>query len=67
MTVIILEEYLQMNLAAVEITYTTEYNPYPDLPDPPPTTETDVYYLLRDPATGQWQNSEITGFMDSQE
>ena len=61
------EEYLQMNLAAVEITYTTEYNPYPDLPDPPPTTETDVYYLLRDPATGQWQNSEITGFMDSQE
>ncbi len=58
------ETYLRENLAAVEITWTTQHNPCPDLPDPPITTETAVYYLLRDPDTGQWHNSEITGFMD---
>ena len=58
------EEYLQNNLAAVEITWTTRYHPYPDLPDPVPATETGIYYLLRDPITGEWKNSEITGFMD---
>ena len=61
------EEYLQNNLAAVEITWTTQYRPDPDLPERAPETETAVYYLLRDPATGQWKNSEITGFMDGQE
>lgn len=61
------ETYLWENLAAVEITWTTQYNPYPDLPDPPDTTETEVYYLLRDPVTGVWHNSEISGFMDGQE
>ena len=59
------EAYLIENLAAVEITYTM--HPAPDQPDPQPVTETAVYYLLRDPATGQWRNSEITGFMDGKE
>ena len=61
------EAYLRENLAAVEITWTTQYRPDPDLPERAPETETAVYYLLRDPATGQWKNSEITGFMDGQE
>ena len=58
------EDYLKANLAAVEITWTTEYVPSADLPDRAPETESAVYYLLRDPATGDWKNSEITGFMD---
>ena len=61
------EEYLQQNLAAVEITYTTQPVPDPALPDSQPVTETAVFYLLRDPMTGQWSNSEITGFMDGME
>ena len=61
------EAYLKENLAAVEITWTTTYAPAPDLPDRAPETETAVYYLLRDPATGDWKNSEITGFMDGKE
>ena len=61
------EDYLRENLAAVEITYTTHYMPSADLPERPDETETAVYYLLRDPATGDWKNSEITGFMDGRE
>ena len=61
------EDYLRDNLAAVEITYTTAYKPSADLPDRPEETETAVYYLLRDPTTGDWKNSEITGFMDGRE
>ena len=61
------EAYLKENLAAVEITWTAHPAPDPALPDAQPVTETAVYYLLRDPATGQWSNSEITGFMDGKE
>ena len=60
-------DYLKENLAAVEITWTTTYAPAPDLPDRAPETETAIYYLLRDPANGDWKNSEITGFMDGRE
>lgn len=59
------EDYLRRNLAAVEITWTTYYAPDPQLPDGSRSAETAVYWLLRDPATGAWQNSEITGFMDA--
>lgn len=52
------EDYLKNHMAAVEITYTTQFADRPD------ETETAVYYLLRDPATGDWKNSEITGMMD---
>ena len=59
------EEYLRENMAAVEITYTTRYRSESNQPTPASETETGAYYLLRDPATGQWKNSEITGFMDA--
>ena len=58
------EDYLKNHMAAVEITYTTVYAPTDGLPAPAPETETSVYYLLRDPAAGEWRNSEITGYMD---
>ncbi len=55
--------YLEENMAAVEIIYRIEFVFDPQLPERICSTETDTYYLLRDPATGEWANSEITGFV----
>lgn len=57
------EAFLRENLAAVELTWTTVYVSDPPLLPGGQVTETETYWLLRDPATGEWHNSEITGIM----
>ncbi len=52
------EEYLKDHMAAITVTYTIWQ-------DGSPMTETATYWLLHDPATGEWANSEITGIMES--
>jgi len=52
------EEYLKDYMAAITVTYTIWQ-------DGSPTTETATYWLLHDPTTGEWTNSEITGIMES--
>ena len=59
------EDYLRSNMAAVTVTYTVRYAPDSQLPDGSEITENGTYWLLRDPATGVWHNSEITGFMEA--
>lgn len=54
------EEYLKNHMAAITVTYTIRYTE----PGGAQTTETSTYWLLQDPATGAWRNSEITGLMD---
>ena len=57
------EAFLRENLAAVELTWTTAYVSDPPLLPGGQVTETGTYWLLRDPDTGAWENSEITGIM----
>ena len=59
------EAYLKNHMAAITVTYTVWYAPDPQLPEGSHVTETATYWLLRDPATGTWSNSEITGIMDA--
>ena len=58
------EDYLENHMAAITVTYTTYYAADPMLPNGSQVTETATYWLLQDPETGKWQNSEITGFME---
>ncbi len=51
------EEYLKDHMAAITVTYTIWQ-------DGSPMTETATYWLLHDPTTGEWANSEITGIME---
>lgn len=57
------EDYLKNHMAAIKVTYTTYYAADPTLPNGSHVTETATYWLLQDPETGEWRNSEITGFM----
>ena len=52
------EDDLKNHLAAITVTYTIWQ-------DGSPMRETATYWLLQDPTTGAWANSEITGIMDS--
>lgn len=52
------EDYLKNHMAAITVTYTIWQ-------DGSPMRETATYWLLQDPTTGAWANSEITGIMDS--
>ncbi|MBR6119448.1 MAG: hypothetical protein IKQ04_03915 [Oscillospiraceae bacterium] len=52
------EDYLKDHMAAITVTYTIWQ-------DGSPMTETASYWLLQDPTTGEWTNSEITGIMES--
>ncbi|MBR6414226.1 MAG: hypothetical protein IKS21_06425 [Oscillospiraceae bacterium] len=54
------EAYLKTHIAAITVTYTYWQ-------DSSPTTETATYWLLQNPVTGEWSNSDITGIMDSAE
>ena len=48
------EDYLKNHMAAITVTYTIWQ-------DGSPMTETASYWLLQDPTTGEWANSEIIG------
>lgn len=52
------EGYLKDHMAAITVTYTIWQ-------DGNPMRETATYWLLHDPTTGEWANSEITGIMES--
>ncbi len=56
-------DYLKDHMAAVTVVYTTYYAADTILSDPSQVTEKATYWLLQDPETGKWQNSEITGYM----
>lgn len=58
------EDFLRNHMAAITVTYTVWYEPDPQLPAGSSVTETATYWLLEDPSTGEWHNSDITGFMD---
>ena len=52
------ETYLNDHMAAITVTYTLWQGGSRE-------TETATYWMLQDPETGVWQNSEITGIMDA--